>query len=224
MILVCPLCNTRYLIPASAFAGGARQVRCAKCSHSWQAEPPKELDLVQTHTLEPVTIERRPIPQGSNLPAVIKEPMPKWLSFAIISASFFAILALLGWLILVRGSIVKIWPAMETVYDHVGLHVFYVGEGLNLTNVRSELRYEDGIMKLYVEGNIVNTTEKIQKIPNLNASAIGSDGENMQSWQIDAPAATLEPKGTLPFTSSINGPKGTVVNVNLNFIEPKDAD
>ncbi len=108
---------------------------------------------------------------------------------------------------------------LEPFYDTIGLHIFHTGEGLTIGSVRSELVYEDGIMKLVVDGKVVNTTKKVQLIPSIRASALGSDGKVMQDWQIDAPAATVKPGGEVPFRSSINAPKGTVVDINLNYIE-----
>ena len=44
MLLVCPSCRTRYVVPDSAVGIDGRQVRCANCKHSW----------FQTGTIPPV--------------------------------------------------------------------------------------------------------------------------------------------------------------------------
>ena len=47
MIIACPACHTRYVVPDTAIGIDGRTVRCAKCKHSWYQDGP-ELETPQT--------------------------------------------------------------------------------------------------------------------------------------------------------------------------------
>jgi predicted Zn finger-like uncharacterized protein len=60
MIIACPACTTRYVVPDSAIGLEGRTVRCAKCRHSWFQDP---------HEFEPEDLAaERPGPAPSNAP------------------------------------------------------------------------------------------------------------------------------------------------------------
>jgi len=220
MILVCPLCRTRYLVQANLFAMGARQVRCARCKHSWKAALANEIDVVATPAPEPTPPPEHmsPLPSGSNLPALTKESSVPVFHYMLGIAAGVVLALVLMWLIFDRQHIAHRWTSMEAFYNAIGLYIYYPGDGLEFNEVRSELKYDGGITKLFLDGKIINKTKKNQKVPNIMAEALGPDGNVIQSWQIDAPTARLAPGAEASFASSLNAPKGTVVNVNLNFV------
>lgn len=42
MIITCPNCSTRYLVAEDKIGAKGRRVRCAKCSHIWFQDPPRD--------------------------------------------------------------------------------------------------------------------------------------------------------------------------------------
>ena len=51
MIIACPACATRYVVPDSAIGIDGRTVRCAKCKHSWFQDGPDVERLVSAENV-----------------------------------------------------------------------------------------------------------------------------------------------------------------------------
>jgi hypothetical protein len=199
-------------------------VRCARCSHDWRAEMPQEPAsalAAQLAALAPVSGAIKPLRPGANVPALRKEAGLSGRRAALFAVIFLAVA--IGFLAWDRGDIVRTYPWMAGIYDHVGLRPYRPGEGLSLRQVHSELEFNGGLTQLVVEGQIHNNTGRIVAIPNLLAVAMGSDGKPMQSWQIDAPAAKVPPGAAVPFKSTIRAPEGTVAEINLSFVDKDHA-
>lgn len=117
-----------------------------------------------------------------------------------------------------QSLIVAQWPGTQAIYIAIGW-VEEERKSLVLQSVASERRYVDGGMHIIVKGKIHSVAEKTQVVPDIYINGIGPDGSTIQSWRISPPKATIRPGKTFSFNSSVLSPEGTVVEINLSFVE-----
>src|ERR1700744_261786 len=82
MIVTCPECNTRYMVPDAAFGRNGRTFRCASCKHSWFASNPHTQNKAPEKPKEPEPVISEPVrdhispasykPQAGNEPTDAK--------------------------------------------------------------------------------------------------------------------------------------------------------
>jgi predicted Zn finger-like uncharacterized protein len=238
MILTCPACATRYVVPDSAVGSGGRQVRCASCKHSWfQAAPPKAAKAEPSATPDP----RRPAPTiqatsardrvgpaASPAPAVEDAREDKGTFDGFGPEPPF------------RGSRsparIWIWVAIAAAVLMVGataaISYFGLPEGLfpasnqtaglvlEVTRQPERRVMESGNELLAVSGRIVNPTESVQPVPQIRAELRDAQGRVVYSWAISAPVPELQPGQSATFNSAeMDVPRGAQA-LNLSFGPP----
>ena len=73
MIIACPACGTRYVVPDSALGVEGRTVRCAKCRHSWYQDGPQP---AATQPAAPQPSVAAPVAPAPVAPEPVAPPPP----------------------------------------------------------------------------------------------------------------------------------------------------
>jgi len=210
MLITCPNCSTRYTVADSAVPSQGRKVRCKSCGHVWYQRPVVE---EPERTLVPDDIA--PVRRAAPKPGKAKTPLSRgvvagWAAFAVLLA------AILAGGYFGRAHVVRLWPPAALLYETVGLAVDPPGTGLQLQNVRSEQRNENGGTLLVVEGQIVNASEVVRPVPKVRAVSLGFDRKPVQTWTIETTSDQLLPGEIATFRSTQRDP-GAVAEVMVTF-------
>lgn len=149
----------------------------------------------------------RPMPKGSNLPAMPGRTSRLNSASTIIWASLLLLLVGTGaGITLARDEIIKAWPPAFLLYEMVGL-VELPGTGLSdpgdPKTTKVEVRDVEGINLLFVTGEIANKSDSQRDVPDIQAVALGDDGKELFAWRILPPVRRLFPNQTTKFESRI---------------------
>ena len=241
MILSCPACKTRYLVPDTAVGPNGRQVRCASCKHSWFAEgaqvivpQPAELPLAAPIATPAAAVTHPAPPFGVEPDA----PATPWQASADDSGPYpdpFAhrppfrpranptrrwTIAAISAAVLLFGGILAIqYFGTPSFMAQLGLPVGSVDVPLLLEVPRKPERrtLESGNELFAVSGRVINPTSQRQRVPDILAELRDAQGRVVYSWTITPPRRSIGPNGSAEFNSAeVDVPKGAR-ELNLSF-------
>lgn len=244
MKLVCPSCESGFLVDATAIGPAGRNVRCGRCGSSWlampvEAVPDRTPALPRTQSANAPDRSAKSAPTPSDdlpKPAEFDETrrrsrstrrMPGsaprraaslggWALFVLVAA------ALVAGVVLGRQQIMAWAPDSELIYALVGLAdeapiPELPSVQLRLQEVTSDRRQVNGTSELVIEGQIFNPTDEPQDVPPLVATLMDPTGIELKRWVFAAETEVLPPGGRVAFQTSTENPPGQG-NLNLNFV------
>jgi predicted Zn finger-like uncharacterized protein len=240
VILSCPACRTRYVVPDAAVGPSGRQVRCASCRHSWFQDP-APLDLIaRAEAVEGPVSTSSVTPTAPAVPASPPPSPPPPAPIAVASdrvvasdfdayahepmfrprrnpAKMWTAIAIAFALILTIGGTAAAWYGPARVLSLFG---FSSGEFdvplLIMPRTMEPSIKPNGTVLLPVSGRIVNPTDSSQPIPDILVEIRDQQGRVVYSWTIPRPAPTVAARGSVGFESAtVNPPKN---GTKLRFV------
>ena len=252
MILSCPSCSARFNVEAEALGTKGRMVKCAKCAHKWYAMPegvvtpvpmpsqhPATESVPQTSQPEPKNIPLPPTPpdnltddipdkdnnrlkillhQDGNQRMVKKRSTLKWW---ITLAAIIVVLSSAS--VILRKSIVALYPSANDLFMMIKLPVDTLGDGLVIHTPETGLRLDGKDRVLTIKGQIENTTGRIVDVPYLQATLRDKSGHEIQIWTFLADEPHVPRGERVNYETKIHNPAQGATGLDITFIRQDEV-
>ncbi len=241
MLLECPECRTRYLVPDSAIGTTGRTVRCANCRHSWYQDPP-EPEQVPEPEPQPAAVpaavvtEPAPAAPGAPMPAAAPPPepfvappagTPGYDAFAHRppfrptrnNTRVRTIASLAAGLLMLIAVGIILWTTAPGLAQQIGLSIGPEELPLRIVDNPIERRKMANGSELFaVSGQITNPSPTRQRVPDIRADLRDAQDKIVFSWTITPQQRTLAPGAAIDFNSAQVDVPASSKRLDLSFV------
>ena len=246
MLITCPSCSKKYSIKAQALGSKGRTVKCKNCGHKWfQSVPGTKAVRPQPDSSPESSSESSPEFSGDNMTGEVDEGFEKADQIADpppIPAQLIRAddtdpqgkKGVIGWLVLLvllgglggagyvfSDKIIQMVPLSAKLFEAVGAHVPYAGEGLDLRELPAERRDEDGIDVLVISAEVSNISDVDRNLPVVRVELLDPLDRVVQRKDIRAEVMVMTPGETLTVQTKIRNPNPNATQLSITFIDPK---
>lgn len=247
MILTCPSCGTRYSVDAAKFPPTGRNVRCAKCGHSWHqagempepaSEPEPRITAAPASSAgqespsiaaynDDVASVAAPFapesasPSRSFGPAIIEQKPRQAMGPRIAVVAGWA--GLIALVLLIAFAAVRYRQDIATIWPqsagvYSSLGLHVNASGIDFRQVEYRRESEDGQVVLAVSGQIVNAGPREMPVPqSVRVTLSDASNHELYHWTFKPSAQTLAPGQSVKFVTRLASPPAAARHLEVRF-------
>jgi predicted Zn finger-like uncharacterized protein len=231
MILSCPSCRTRYVVPDRAIGPEGRRVRCANCRYSWhqdgspvETEPdfPAQAEQARatTHT-EPAVAGHHAANAGDPAP-------PDWIGPEVSEdepparprrnrARLWTGLAVIAALLMIGAAAALSYFGPQQIAAWAGIEAGSADQ-LGISGQVSRDTLPNNTELLTVTGEVRNLTDEPQRVPQIRAELRDAQERVVYSWSIAPPVREVQPRQAVTFVAAARDVPPGGRNLSLSFV------
>ncbi|MEM9732096.1 MAG: hypothetical protein AAF903_01265 [Pseudomonadota bacterium] len=238
MTITCPACKARYRHPGDAIIR-TRNLQCGVCDHEWTPAPsdikshrmtldapamaPELADLAPSKTIRtnlPVVVEGETETVKPAITPRVVDRAPQAVHTLSKTAMVVPMLSLafatfVAGTILFKDAVMAKIPATVAYYQAAGLAS--ENPGLQIANVSTDKRTEDGIAKLIVKGEVLNVADNTVPVPPLKLIMRDKGNDSLYAWTVTTTRDSLKKGEKSRFTAVATDIPDGAVNVDVEF-------
>lgn len=197
MIITCPECDTRFVVPSTIFMRGGRKLRCASCKHSWFQEEPLDRAVQQNRSVEDsegTQSHAESIGDDTDQSFLDKIKNDFATGYKVIGGMCFLVV-------------------LSFFVYYMATPPLIVGQGLAFDNIVIE-RQDDSII---MTGNIVNAMDSARGVPSIQITKILFNDVEGDAIILAPEKNILQSGETLQLHAMIDGAGADVTNLKVTF-------
>ena len=172
---------------------------------------------------------RRPVPKGSNLPALQNQKYGSnkmgWASLVIF------VTVIVSSFLIFQETISSSWPATNKLYTAIGLNepavqpipqeevIVPIGELLKVDGLAPRLEQINDIPHLFIAGYVENVSSEMQSISSLVATLKDAAGQDLRSWEFTAEASVINSGERISFETSLPNPPSGARDISVHILD-----
>ena len=207
MIIACPQCDARFVVPSTIFANGGRKVRCASCKHEWFQDAPLDTE----DDFERATFDEELV-SVSKSDDVQNDIEKKSIGFLSILKKDFVH----GFKIITGTCAIIL--ILFFAYQYFTPQLIY-GEGLAFNN----MVVENINGEMVLSGEIVNTLNEERGVPSVLVKNLLAEGHVGDSFVIKPDKEILNSGEVLLLSAPLLNLDPEVQNISITFSGKSDS-